>query len=80
MTLAIDEAIYGPDHPEVAIDLNNLAGLLQSRRHYSEARRLLERALMICEQSLGSNHPDTRLVRENLAAIPGRRRWPWQRD
>jgi hypothetical protein len=26
--LAIDEASYGPDHPEVATDLNNLAGLM----------------------------------------------------
>ena len=24
--LAIDEKAYGPDHPDVAIDLNNLAG------------------------------------------------------
>ncbi|MFN6353691.1 MAG: NB-ARC domain-containing protein, partial [Cyanobacteriota bacterium] len=28
--LAIDEASYGPDHPRVAIDLNNLAQLLQA--------------------------------------------------
>jgi hypothetical protein len=26
--LAIDEKSFGPDHPEVAMDLNNLAGLL----------------------------------------------------
>ena len=26
--LAIDEKSYGPDHPDVARDLNNLAGLL----------------------------------------------------
>jgi hypothetical protein len=29
-TLAIDEAAYGPDHPDVARDLNNLAGLLKA--------------------------------------------------
>src|SRR5208283_851393 len=28
--LAIDEASFGPDHPGVARDLNNLAGLLQN--------------------------------------------------
>ena len=27
--LAIDEKALGPDHPDVARDLNNLAGLLQ---------------------------------------------------
>ncbi|CAN0478877.1 unnamed protein product, partial [Scytosiphon promiscuus] len=26
--LAVDEKVYGPDHPEVAADLNNWAGLL----------------------------------------------------
>ena len=26
--MAIDEKVYGPDHPEVATDLNNRAGLL----------------------------------------------------
>jgi hypothetical protein len=28
--LAIDEASLGPDHPDVAIELNNLAQLLQA--------------------------------------------------
>ncbi len=28
--LAIDEKSYGPDHPDVARDLNNLAQLLQA--------------------------------------------------
>ena len=30
-SLAIDEKIYGPDHPEVATDLNNWARLLESQ-------------------------------------------------
>ena len=30
--LAIDEASYGPEHPDVAIHLNNLAQLLQAMR------------------------------------------------
>ena len=30
-SLAIDEKIYGPDHPEVATDLNNWACLLESQ-------------------------------------------------
>lgn len=29
--LAINETWYGPDHPEVATDLNNWAGLLEKR-------------------------------------------------
>ena len=39
--LAIDEASYGPDHPNVAIGLNNLAQLLQATNRLGEAERLL---------------------------------------
>ena len=35
--LAIDEASYGPDHPNVAIDLNNLAQLLHDTNRLAEA-------------------------------------------
>src|SRR5208337_2496024 len=35
--LAIDEASYGPDHPNVAIRLNNLAQLLQATNRLGEA-------------------------------------------
>ena len=30
-SLAIDKKIYGDEHPEVATDLNNLAGLLKAQ-------------------------------------------------
>ena len=30
-SLAIDEKVYGPDHPEVATDLNNWAVLLEKQ-------------------------------------------------
>ena len=39
--LAIDEASFGPDHPKVATDLNNLAGLLQDTNRLAEAEPLM---------------------------------------
>ena len=42
--LAIDEASYGPDHPNVASDLNNLAQLLQATNRLGEAEPLMRRA------------------------------------
>jgi tetratricopeptide (TPR) repeat protein len=45
--LAIDEAIYGPDHPYVATDLNNLAVILHGLGQLAEARPLVERAVAI---------------------------------
>ena len=37
--LAIDEKALGPDHPDVAIDLNSLAGLLYAKGDYAEPCR-----------------------------------------
>jgi len=47
--LAIDEAIYGPDHPVVAVDLNNLALILRGLGDVAGARPLQGRALAIDE-------------------------------
>jgi tetratricopeptide (TPR) repeat protein len=47
--LAIDEAVYGPDHPEVAAALNSLAQILRGLGDVAGARPLQERALAIDE-------------------------------
>ena len=44
---AIMEARLGPDHPDVATSLNNLAAVLRDQGDLAEARGLLERALAI---------------------------------
>ena len=50
--LAIDESSYGLEHPNVAIDLNNLAQLLKATDRLAEAEPLMQRALAIDESSL----------------------------
>ena len=67
--LAIDEHSYGPEHPKVAIRLNNLAGLLKATNRLSEAESLMRRALAIDEQSYGPEHPDVARDLNNLAAL-----------
>jgi hypothetical protein len=67
--LAIDEKSYGPDHPEVARDLNNLSELLRATNRLAEGEPLLRRALAIVEASLGPDHPNVARVRSNLAAL-----------
>ena len=70
--LAIDEQSYGPDHPDVATDLNNLARLLQATNRLAEAEPLMRRALAIDEQSYGPDHPKVATDLNNLAALaPG---------
>ena len=45
--LAIDEKAFGPDHPDVATALNNLAALLRATNRLGEAEPLYRRALAI---------------------------------
>jgi tetratricopeptide (TPR) repeat protein len=55
--LAINEESFGPDHPNVATSLNNLAELLKATNRLAEAEALLRRALAIRETSFGPDHP-----------------------
>ena len=45
--LDIDEKSYGPEHPNVAIDLNNLAGLLKGTNRLEAAEPLSRRMVGI---------------------------------
>jgi tetratricopeptide (TPR) repeat protein len=67
--LEINERSYGPDHPNVAICLNNLAALLQATNRLAEAEPLMRRALAIDEQSFGPDHPDVASCLNNLAQL-----------
>jgi Tfp pilus assembly protein PilF len=65
--LAVDQAIYGPTHPELFIDLMNLGLLLKESGVPSEAQTTLRRALAIAEQHYGAQSQEARLARESLA-------------
>jgi hypothetical protein len=65
--LAIREKVLGPEHPDTAGSLSNLAALLRSQGDVASARLLEERALEIYEKALGPEHPHTVGVRDRLA-------------
>ncbi len=67
--LAIGEKTLGPNHPDVATRLNNLALLLSAQGKYAEAEPLYRRALAIGEKTLGPNHPDVATRLNNLAGL-----------
>jgi hypothetical protein len=67
--LAIDEAAYGPNHPELASRLNNLAQLFQATNRLREAEPLMRRALAISEAAYGPNYLDVGLALSNLAYL-----------
>ncbi len=67
--LKIDEASNGPEHPAVALRLNNLAALLLATNRLAEAEPLMRRALKIDEASYGPEHPDVARNLSNLAVL-----------
>ena len=68
--LASFERECGPDHPDVANILNNLAGICTDQGDYAEAARLAQRAVAIMEQATGS--PDLELLRvQSLRTLAG---------
>ncbi|HPR66095.1 MAG TPA: tetratricopeptide repeat protein, partial [Methanothrix sp.] len=71
--LRIDEKVYGPDHPQVAIRINNLGSVMQAMGDFEGAKVHFERALNIFQDRLGEEHPKTRLVRTNLESLKRQR-------
>ena len=69
--LGIGEAVYGPDHPNVATFVNNLGTVLRELGDLKGARECYERALGICRRVYGEKHPKTQLVLRNLKALGG---------
>ena len=67
--LAINEAAYGPDHPEVAKSLGNLGVVQWQLGELKEARASLERALAIFQATHGPDHPEVAPTLINLGAV-----------
>ncbi len=67
--LKVAEDTFGPDHPDVAISLNNLAELYRLQGKYAEAEPLFKRALTIREKVLGPDHPEVATTLENMAKL-----------
>ena len=70
--LEIDEKSLGPNHPDVARDLNNLALLYRATNRLSEAEPLARRALNIIlmfNQTTGYEYPHQQDVIANYYGI-----------
>ena len=64
--IRIWEAALGPDHPEMAVALTNLAWAYSGESRYADAEALMRRVLSICERSLGPEHPQVFRTLSNL--------------
>lgn len=67
--LTFKETHLGPEDPEVAAILNDLAFLNKSRGEYNKAKLLYERTLTIDQKVNGYKHPDTARDLNNLGEL-----------
>ena len=67
--LAIWEKVLGPEHPDVALSLNNLALLYHAQGQYAEAQPLYQRALAILEKTMSPEHPKVAACLKNYAFL-----------
>lgn len=65
----IRETVLGPEHPDVAQSLNNLAWLYHAQGSYGDAEPLMKRALTIVEKTLPPDHPTRMQVTRNYACL-----------
>jgi tetratricopeptide (TPR) repeat protein len=56
--LEIREKALGPEHPDVARSLNNLANLYRDKGDYARAETIYQRALAIREKAFGLENPE----------------------
>ena len=67
--LAIHERSLGPNHPNIASSINNLASLFFDQKNYQKALPLYQRVLDIRVKTLGPDHPDVAASLNNLALV-----------
>jgi Tfp pilus assembly protein PilF len=67
--LAINEAVYGPEHPDVAITLGNLGSVQRQLGEFEAARASQQRALAIKEAVYGPEHPEVASTLGNLGIV-----------
>jgi tetratricopeptide (TPR) repeat protein len=68
--LAIRRTLFGArPNNGLAASLNNLAGLYESQGKWAEAEPLYDQALAMLEHILAPNHPNIKIVRNNLQSL-----------
>ena len=67
--LDLSRRVLGPEHPDTATALNNLASLYKSQNRYADAWPLYQQALAVNEKALGPDHLSTGVSLNNLGSL-----------
>lgn len=62
----VRQRALGEKHPDTAVSYAHAAYNLNAQGHYDEAEPLYRTSLKITEEALGSDHPTTQKLRNNL--------------
>jgi tetratricopeptide (TPR) repeat protein len=69
LALAIDRELRGANHPDIARDLHNLAGVARSRDRLDDALALYEQALQIEVLARGPTSAEAALTRNSIGLV-----------
>jgi hypothetical protein len=61
--------MFGPDHISTLETVNNLGTLYRDQGKLAEAEQMYQRALLGLQNSLGSEHPSTMIVMNNMKML-----------
>jgi tetratricopeptide (TPR) repeat protein len=61
--------VLGPEHPDLAASLHNLAEIYRAQGHYTKAEPLVLRALAMRERLFGPDHADVTASLNTLALL-----------
>lgn len=64
--LRLQEAALGPNHPDLASTLNNLAVVCEMTSQFGEAEQCYRRAFAVASAGLDADHPSVATSRQNL--------------
>ncbi len=67
--LQVAQQSDGPDHPNVALSLGNLAELYEAQKEYAKAEPLYKRSLEIMEKEFGQDDPFLVPTLLNMASL-----------
>jgi tetratricopeptide (TPR) repeat protein len=65
----INEEAYGPIHPTVARDINNIGCALKDLGKFQEAQDVFKDALTIYEKAYNLNHPEVAVVINRIGVL-----------
>ena len=67
--ITLAEALYGASHKTTATSYNNIGLVYKAQGDYAKALEYLEKALVVFNAKLGSEHPNTKKARDKMEAI-----------